>query len=104
MAPFWLSGMIPLLNTSAIAGGLAASAPAFSGGSMITNACFRAKERVGAIAFLNGVASASDLAMELGAIALEAVRGAVEPYEVPEPMPETYERLRRRGRAGVAVG
>jgi D-alanyl-D-alanine carboxypeptidase len=66
-----------------------------SGGlpGFITNACFRAKERVGAIAFLNGVASASDLAMELGAIALEAVRGAVEPYEVPEPMPETYERL-----------
>jgi CubicO group peptidase (beta-lactamase class C family) len=66
-----------------------------SGGlpGFITNACFRAKERVGAIAFLNGVANASDLAMDLGAVALEAVRGAVEPYEVPDAMPEAYGRL-----------
>jgi CubicO group peptidase (beta-lactamase class C family) len=66
-----------------------------SGGlpGFITNACFRAKERVGAIAFLNGVANASDLAMELGAIALEAVRGAADDFELPEAMPEAYERL-----------
>jgi CubicO group peptidase (beta-lactamase class C family) len=66
-----------------------------SGGlpGFITNACFRTTERVGAIAFLNGVANASDLAMELGAVALEAVRGAVEPYELPDAMPEAYERL-----------
>ena len=66
-----------------------------SGGlpGFITNACFRAKERVGAIAFLNGVANASDLAMELGAIALEAVRRAADAFELPEATPQGYERL-----------
>ena len=66
-----------------------------SGGlpGFITNACFRAKERVGAIAFLNGVANASDLGMELGAIALEAVRGAAVDFELPEAMPEAYTHL-----------
>jgi D-alanyl-D-alanine carboxypeptidase len=66
-----------------------------SGGlpGFITNACFRAKERIGAIAFLNGVADASTLAMDLGAIALEAVRGAAEAFEVPAAMPPAYEQL-----------
>jgi CubicO group peptidase (beta-lactamase class C family) len=66
-----------------------------SGGlpGFITNACFRAQERVGAIALLNGVATASDLAMELGAIALEAVRGAAVDYELPDAMPDAYARL-----------
>jgi CubicO group peptidase (beta-lactamase class C family) len=59
----------------------------------ITDACFRAKERVGAIAFLNGVAEASVLAMDLGAIALEVVRGAAGAFELPAPMPSTYEPL-----------
>ncbi|MFL5791819.1 MAG: serine hydrolase domain-containing protein [Actinomycetota bacterium] len=63
-----------------------------SGGlpGFITNACFRPKERIGAIAFLNGVADASALAMELGAIALEAVNGAVVAYELPDAMPDAY--------------
>jgi D-alanyl-D-alanine carboxypeptidase len=66
-----------------------------SGGlpGFITNACFRAKERIGAMAFLNGHAEASKLAMDLGAIALGAVRGAVEPFELPDPMPGAYEPL-----------
>jgi CubicO group peptidase (beta-lactamase class C family) len=66
-----------------------------SGGlpGFITNACFRAKERVGAMAFLNGVGTASALARELGVLALEAVRSAVTPLEVPHEMPEAYEPL-----------
>ena len=66
-----------------------------SGGlpGFITNACFRAKERIGAIALLNGSAEASTLAMELGALALEAVRGAVTPLELPDAMPEAYAQL-----------
>jgi len=66
-----------------------------SGGlpGFITNACFRSKERVGAIALLNGVADASSLAMELGALALEAARSAVEPVKLPPPLPEGYDEL-----------
>ncbi len=66
-----------------------------SGGlpGFITNACFRAKERIGAIAFLNGVANASELAMDLGAIALDAVRSAAADFELPEAMPDAYGRL-----------
>jgi hypothetical protein len=66
-----------------------------SGGlpGFITNVCFYPGERVGAIAFLNGVASASDLSMELGALALEAVRKAVEPVKLPEASPGGYEDL-----------
>lgn len=63
-----------------------------SGGlpGFITNACFRAKERVGAMAFLNGVADASKLAMDLGDIALEAVRDAGDPATVPAGLPSGY--------------
>ena len=66
-----------------------------SGGlpGFITDACFRPKERIGAMAFLNGVATAADLAMELGAIALEAVRNAVTPLELPAEMPSTHASL-----------
>jgi CubicO group peptidase (beta-lactamase class C family) len=66
-----------------------------SGGlpGFITNACFRSKERIGAMAFLNGIASASQLAMDLGAIALEAVRAAVPPFEPPPEMPASYRGL-----------
>jgi CubicO group peptidase (beta-lactamase class C family) len=66
-----------------------------SGGlpGFITNACFRSKERVGAIAFLNGIANASELAMELGGIALEAVRSAVLPFEQPPEMPDAFRPL-----------
>jgi CubicO group peptidase (beta-lactamase class C family) len=66
-----------------------------SGGlpGFITNACFHASERVGAIAFLNGVAPASELAMALGASALEAVRKAAEPVRLPSPTPDAYRDL-----------
>jgi D-alanyl-D-alanine carboxypeptidase len=63
-----------------------------SGGlpGFITNACFRPQERMGAIAFLNGIGEATVLAMELGALALDAVRGAVTPLELPPEMPADY--------------
>ncbi|MEP6758944.1 MAG: serine hydrolase [Actinomycetota bacterium] len=66
-----------------------------SGGlpGFITNACFRSKERVGAIALLNGVADATSLAMELGTLALEAARTAVEPAKLPPAAPEGYDGL-----------
>ena len=66
-----------------------------SGGlpGFITNACFHATERMGAIAFLNGIGDASELAMELGALALEACRAAVTPLEVPDAMPASYRPL-----------
>jgi CubicO group peptidase (beta-lactamase class C family) len=55
-----------------------------------TNMCFHPKDRVGAIALLNGVADASKLSMGLGGLALEAVRAAVRPLEVPAVMPVAY--------------
>jgi len=66
-----------------------------SGGlpGFITNACFRSKERVGAIALLNGVANAAKLSMELGGLALEAARSAVEPAKLPPPVPAGYDDL-----------
>jgi hypothetical protein len=66
-----------------------------SGGlpGFITNACFRSKERVGAIALLNGVADATSLAMELGMLALEAARSAVAPVKLPPALPEGYDQL-----------
>ena len=66
-----------------------------SGGlpGFITNACFRSKERVGAIALLNGVADATTLAMDLGTLALEAARSRVQPVKLPQPLPEGYDGL-----------
>jgi hypothetical protein len=66
-----------------------------SGGlpGFITNACFHPAERVGAIALLNGVAPAPDLAMEIGALALEAVKKAPMPAKLPPPMPAAYGEL-----------
>lgn len=63
-----------------------------SGGlpGFITNACFRAKEKVGAIALLNGIGPAPELAMSLGELALEAARAAVEPARPPASMPPEY--------------
>jgi hypothetical protein len=51
---------------------------------------FDPKEKVGAIVLLNGVAEASALATDLGAIARSAVREAVRPIEPPAPMPDGY--------------
>jgi D-alanyl-D-alanine carboxypeptidase len=63
-----------------------------SGGlpGFITNACFHPKQRVGAMAFLNGIGPAPDLAMELGATALEAVAKAAGPVTPPAAMPPAY--------------
>jgi CubicO group peptidase (beta-lactamase class C family) len=58
-----------------------------------TNACFVPKDRVGAIALVNGAEAADELSMKLGAIALAAVREAVVPVEVPPSVPEGFDRL-----------
>lgn len=58
----------------------------------VSNVCFDPKERVGAIALVNGrpTASASVLTIELGAIVREAVRGVPAPIAVPATMPPAY--------------
>ncbi len=63
-----------------------------SGGlpGFITNACFRVKEEVGAIALLNGIGEASELSMSLGDLALEAARATVAPAQPPAPVPPAY--------------
>jgi len=63
-----------------------------SGGhyGFVTNACFEPKEKVGAIALVNGRGDATELALQLGAIAREAVRDAAPPIEVPEPLPAAW--------------
>ena len=59
-----------------------------SGGhyGFITNACFDPKEQVGAIALVNGIGFATQLAMKLGGIAREAVRAAAPKIEPPKPL------------------
>jgi D-alanyl-D-alanine carboxypeptidase len=66
-----------------------------SGGlhGFITNVCFDPKQRVGAIALLNGVGEAADLAMDLGALARTAVLGAAPAIEPPATTPEAYRSL-----------
>jgi D-alanyl-D-alanine carboxypeptidase len=66
-----------------------------SGGhyGFITNACFDPKEKVGAIALLNGFAPATLLAMQLGAIAREAVKAAAPAIEPPAPLPKEWRDL-----------
>ncbi len=63
-----------------------------SGGlpGFVTSVCFHLKERVGAIALLNGDARAADLAMALGALALEALRAETKPAEPPPSLPDVY--------------
>jgi CubicO group peptidase (beta-lactamase class C family) len=63
-----------------------------SGGyyGFITNACFEPKEKVAAIALVNGIGNATELALELGAIARDAVREAAPAIEVPDEMPEAW--------------
>jgi hypothetical protein len=58
-----------------------------------TNLCFDPKEKVGAIALLNGIGDAPALAMDLATTARDAVRAAVPPIEPPPPMPEAYRPL-----------
>jgi CubicO group peptidase (beta-lactamase class C family) len=66
-----------------------------SGGyyGFITNACFEPKEKVGAIALVNGIGNATELALQLGTIAREAVREAAPAIDVPEPLPEAWRPL-----------
>jgi D-alanyl-D-alanine carboxypeptidase len=55
-----------------------------------TNLCFDPKERVGAIALLNGIGEAEALAMDLAGIARTAVREAAPVIAPPPAMPESY--------------
>ena len=66
-----------------------------SGGyyGFITNACFEPKERIGAIALLNGIGDATALALQLGTMARDAVRDAAPPLDPPEPLPEEWRPL-----------
>jgi CubicO group peptidase (beta-lactamase class C family) len=66
-----------------------------SGGhyGFITNACFDPNEKVGAIALLNGFGNATMLAMDLGKIAREAVKGAAPKIEAPAPLPKKWRDL-----------
>ena len=68
-----------------------------SGGhyGFITNACFDPKEKVGAIALLNGFGNATLLAMDLGKIAREAVKAAAPEIEPPAPAAQGVARPRR---------
>ncbi len=63
-----------------------------SGGyyGFITNACFEAKEKIGAIALVNGIGNATELALQLGTIARDAVREAAPAIEVPEALPTEW--------------
>ena len=63
-----------------------------SGGlpGFISNACFRAHEKVGAIVLLNGMADATELSMALGELAREAVASAPIPAEPPAQMPAAF--------------
>jgi CubicO group peptidase (beta-lactamase class C family) len=66
-----------------------------SGGhyGFITNACFDPKEKVGAIVLLNGIGNATKLAMELGAMAKEAVKAAAPAIEPPPKLPKKWRDL-----------
>jgi CubicO group peptidase (beta-lactamase class C family) len=55
--------------------------------------CFDPDRQVGAIALVNGRGDAGGLAMELGAIAREAVRTGAPTIAPPPPTPETYRPL-----------
>jgi hypothetical protein len=66
-----------------------------SGGhyGFITNACFDPKEKVGAIALLNGFGNATLLAMDLGKIAREAVKAAAPEIEPAAALPKKWRDL-----------
>lgn len=66
-----------------------------SGGhyGFITNACFDPEQKIGAIVLLNGFAPATLLAMELGAIAREAVKAAPTTIEPPKKLPREWRDL-----------
>lgn len=68
----------------------------FHGGGIYgftTHVCFDPKERVGAIAMINGIGSAGQLAMDLAKIAWEAVHEAAPPIEPPPATPGAWRAL-----------
>lgn len=58
-----------------------------------SNVCFDPKEQVGAVVLLNGSGNASELAMDLAAIARGAVRATAVGPEPPAPTPESFRPL-----------
>jgi CubicO group peptidase (beta-lactamase class C family) len=58
-----------------------------------TNVCFDPKERVGAIALVNGDTGPAVLAMDLASLARDAVRAAPDPIAAPAPLPEAWREL-----------
>ncbi len=64
-----------------------------------TDLCFDPKERVGAIALLNGIGDPEALAMDLAGIARTAVREAAPVIAPPAAMPESYRSL-----LGIYIG
>jgi CubicO group peptidase (beta-lactamase class C family) len=58
-----------------------------------TNICFDPKERVGAIALVNGEADASVLAMDMASLARDAVRASPPTIEPPAPIPAAWREL-----------
>jgi CubicO group peptidase (beta-lactamase class C family) len=58
-----------------------------------TTVCFDPRERVGAIALVNGGGDPSSLAMDLAGIARDAVRAAPAAIEPPAPLPEAWRGL-----------
>ena len=59
----------------------------------ITNVCFDPKERVGAIALVNGYGEAQELAMDLATLARDAIRAAPAAIEPPAPLPDAWREL-----------
>jgi CubicO group peptidase (beta-lactamase class C family) len=59
----------------------------------VTNACFDPEQKVGAITLLNGVGNATDLNLQLAAIAREAVREAAPRIEPPARLPDEWRSL-----------
>jgi len=58
-----------------------------------THVCFDPKERVGAIAMINGIGNPSQLAMDLAKIAWEAVHVAAPPIQPPPATPSAWRPL-----------
>src|SRR5207247_9636230 len=59
----------------------------------ITNVCFDPKEGVGAIALVNGLGEATNLAMDIASLARDAIRAAPAPIEPPGPIPDPWRQL-----------
>jgi hypothetical protein len=66
-----------------------------SGGhyGFITGVCFDPAKKVGAIALVNGVGNAPELAMQLGTLARDAVQEAAPAIEVPAVVPKEWRAL-----------